>query len=61
MPITPSFLPTVATVDLTALAHNLSQFRQILSPGCEVMAVVKANAYGHGAIDTSRTLIQQGV
>jgi alanine racemase len=61
VPITPPFLPTVATVDLTALTHNLSQFRQILSPGCEVMAVVKANAYGHGAIETSRTLIQQGV
>ncbi|THJ18011.1 MAG: alanine racemase [Nitrospira sp. CG24B] len=61
MPITPPFLPTVATVDLTALTHNLSQFRRILSPGCEVMAVVKANAYGHGAIETSRTLIQYGV
>lgn len=61
MPITPPFLPTVATVDLTALTHNLSQFRQILSPGCDVMAVVKANAYGHGAIETSRTLIQHGV
>jgi alanine racemase len=61
VPITPPFLPTVATVDLTALTHNLSQFRQILSPGCDVMAVVKANAYGHGAIETSRTLIQHGV
>jgi alanine racemase len=61
VPITPPFLPTVATVDLTALIHNLSQFRQILSPGCDVMAVVKANAYGHGAIETSRTLIQHGV
>lgn len=61
MPITPTFLPTVATVDLAALAHNLSQFRRILSPGCEVMAVVKANAYGHGAIETSRTLIRHGI
>jgi alanine racemase len=61
VPITPPFFPTVATVDLTALTHNLSQFRQILSPGCDVMAVVKANAYGHGAIETSRTLIQHGV
>ncbi|TKB63831.1 MAG: alanine racemase [Nitrospira sp.] len=61
MPITPPFFPTVATVDLTALTYNLSQFRRILSPGCEVMAVVKANAYGHGAIETSRTLIQHGV
>ncbi|MGQ0557469.1 MAG: alanine racemase [Nitrospiraceae bacterium] len=61
MPITPPFLPTVATVDLAALTHNLSQFRRILSQKCDVMAVVKANAYGHGAIETSRTLIQHGV
>lgn len=61
MSITPTFLPTVATVDLTALAHNLSQFRRILSSGCEVMAVVKANAYGHGAVETSHTLIRHGV
>ncbi|MDF0652632.1 MAG: alanine racemase [Nitrospira sp.] len=61
MPSTPTFLTTVVTIDLTALAHNLSQFRRILSPGCDVMAVVKANAYGHGAIQTSRTLIRHGV
>ncbi|MBH0203357.1 MAG: alanine racemase [Nitrospira sp.] len=61
MPITPPFLPTVATVDLSALVHNLSKFRRILSPRCDVMAVVKANAYGHGAVETSRTLIQHGV
>src|SRR6185437_16090589 len=52
---------TVAIVDLTALVHNLSQFRRMLSPGCDVIAVVKANAYGHGAIETSRTLIRHGV
>jgi alanine racemase len=61
VPIASTFFPTVATVDLTALTHNLSQFRRILSPGCDVMAVVKANAYGHGAIETSQTLIQHGV
>jgi len=33
----------------------------MLSPGCDVIAVVKANAYGHGAIETSRTLIRHGV
>jgi alanine racemase len=61
VPIAPTFSPTVATVDLTALAYNLSQFRRILSPGCDVMAVVKADAYGHGAIETSRALIRNGV
>lgn len=59
--MTQDFLPTVATIDLTALAHNLAQVRRILSPGCDVMAVVKADAYGHGALETSQTLIRHGV
>ncbi|MBK9306322.1 MAG: alanine racemase [Nitrospira sp.] len=53
--------PTVATVDLTALAHNVLQLRRFLSPGCNVMAVVKANAYGHGAVKTAQALVQQGI
>jgi alanine racemase len=55
------FYPTVATVDLAALAHNLSQLRRVLSPLCDIMPVVKANAYGHGVIQTSQTLIQHGI
>ena len=31
-----------------ALAHNVSVLRGALPPGCELMAVVKADAYGHG-------------
>ncbi|MDH5739953.1 MAG: alanine racemase [Nitrospira sp.] len=61
MPIPSTFLPAVATIDLTALAHNLLQLRRLLSPGCDIMAVVKANAYGHGAVEISQTLIRQGV
>jgi alanine racemase len=61
VPIPFTFLPTVATVDLTALAHNLLQLRRFLSPGCEIMAVVKANAYGHGAVEIAQTLIRHGV
>lgn len=53
--------PTVAILDLAALAHNLDQVRRCLSPGCEVLAVVKADAYGHGAVVISRTLVQLGV
>jgi alanine racemase len=59
--ITSNFHPTFATVDLAALAHNFSQIRKCLPPRCLVMPVVKANAYGHGAIETARTLIQQDV
>ena len=61
MPTTSTFSPTYAAVDLTALAHNLTQLRHILSPGCDILAVVKANAYGHGAVETATALIGQGV
>ncbi|MDX2251690.1 MAG: alanine racemase [Nitrospira sp.] len=58
---TSTFLPTSASVDLTALVHNLTQFRKTLVPGCDIMAVVKANAYGHGAVETAKALVRQGV
>jgi len=61
VPTISTFSPTYATVDLSALTHNLTQLRGILSPGCEIMAVVKANAYGHGAVEISRSLITEGV
>jgi alanine racemase len=40
--------PTTAVVDLEALRHNLAEARR-RAPGSRVVAVVKANAYGHGA------------
>ena len=61
MPTLSTFSPTSATVDLTALAHNVSEFRRRLSPGCNIMAIVKANAYGHGAVDVARALLKQGI
>ena len=48
-----TLLPTYATINLAALAHNLSRITHYLLPGCEAMAVVKANAYGHGAVETA--------
>ena len=39
-----------ASLDLGALAWNLGQLRRLLPSGCQVMAVVKADAYGHGAL-----------
>lgn len=54
-------LHTYASIDLAALVHNLLQIRERLSHGCNIMAVVKANAYGHGAVEVSRTLVQAGV
>lgn len=40
--------PATATIDLSALRHNLAQARE-LAPHSRVVAVVKANGYGHGA------------
>ncbi len=40
--------PTVAVIDKGALKHNYRELRKRISPGTGVMAVVKADAYGHG-------------
>ncbi|MBW4432174.1 MAG: alanine racemase [Pelatocladus maniniholoensis HA4357-MV3] len=47
-------------IDLMALSHNVQQLRQFLSPRTQLMAVVKADAYGHGAITVAQTALQSG-
>lgn len=47
-------------VDLDAASANLRTTRSVLAPGTEVIAVVKANAYGHGAAPVARTLQDAG-
>ncbi|WP_332972933.1 MULTISPECIES: alanine racemase [unclassified Microcoleus] len=47
-------------IDLAALTHNVKQLKNLLSPQTELMAVVKADAYGHGAIAVSQTALQAG-
>ena len=44
-----------------ALRHNVKILQEALAPGCRLMAVVKADAYGHGAIPVARYLQAQGV
>jgi alanine racemase len=48
-------------VDHGALARNLAVLRGIAGEDRGVIGVVKANAYGHGAIEVSRTLVEHGV
>lgn len=48
------FRPTYAEIDLRNLSHNISEIRKYISPNAKLMAVVKANAYGHGAVDIAR-------
>ncbi len=53
--------PTVAELDLHALAHNLKGIRKKVGRDVKVMAVVKANAYGHGIAEVARFLEQRSV
>ena len=48
-------------VDLDAIAHNAKQLHAALPGGCELMAVVKAEAYGHGAVEVAARLQRENV
>lgn len=50
-----------AIIDLKTLCHNYSIYSSLLPDGCKTMAVVKANAYGHGDIQVATTLQKNGV
>jgi alanine racemase len=47
-------------IDLAALSHNVQQVAGSLSPRTQLMAVVKADAYGHGAVTVAQTALQSG-
>lgn len=48
-------------LDLDALSHNVHALRSLMRPGCELMAVLKANAYGHGVHILGPALDRLGV
>ncbi len=51
---------TRAVIDLDAIEGNLRRFRQEISPATRLMAVVKANGYGHGAVMIAQTALAAG-
>ena len=51
---------TWAEVDLDAIAHNGRQLKKHIGEQVELMAVVKANAYGHGAVMVAKTALESG-
>jgi alanine racemase len=57
----PSGRPTVAEIDLSALTFNYRQLKKRIPKGVKVLAVVKADAYGHGAVPVARKLEKLGV
>lgn len=48
-------------VNVENLRHNVETLKKVMQPGCELMAVVKAQAYGHGAVLTASYLNKMGV
>lgn len=60
-PLASHLSPISVTVDLTALRHNYQAIQQHLLPHTRVLAIIKADAYGHGAISIAQTLQGLGV
>ncbi|TCZ76553.1 alanine racemase [Paenibacillus albiflavus] len=54
------YRPTWAEISLDALEWNWSEFRRVLPNELRMMAVVKANAYGHGAVQVAEQVLEQG-
>ncbi|WP_341321662.1 alanine racemase [Solibacillus sp. FSL H8-0523] len=60
MCIQTNYRPTKAVIDLQAIASNISSLRKHLQPDVQIIAVVKANAYGHGDIEVAKAAIRAG-
>ncbi|MEO3945607.1 alanine racemase [Gorillibacterium sp. CAU 1737] len=52
---------TRVEISLDALRHNIEAFRRYLPDTIALMAVIKADAYGHGAVQVAQEALQQGV
>jgi alanine racemase len=52
--------PTWLEVDLEAIAHNVRRVVDIVGPEAQVLAVLKADGYGHGAVRIARTALNNG-
>lgn len=54
-------LPLIqAEIDLSAIDHNIKEIRRLVGPETKILAAVKANAYGHGALEVSQQVLDSG-
>lgn len=53
--------PTLVIVEMDNIIHNLCELKKITSKRAKTMAVVKADAYGHGSLEVSKACIESGV
>ncbi|MBE7032210.1 MAG: alanine racemase [Ruminococcaceae bacterium] len=49
-----------AEIDLDAISHNVKEIKNIIRPDVKLMAVVKADAYGHGAFEVAKACLESG-
>ncbi len=56
-----TYRPTWAEIDLEAVKYNLGEIKDLLDEKVDVMAVIKANAYGHGIEQVGKALVSEGV
>lgn len=54
------YRPCWAEINLSALRHNFQTVKGHLSPATRLLAVVKANAYGHGLVEVARVTLEEG-
>lgn len=54
------FRPTKAIIDLQAIKQNVKNLKKLLQPDVQIIAVVKANAYGHGDVAVAEAALKAG-
>lgn len=53
--------PVWAEIDLDAIVKNMQKIKELKDPEAELLAVVKGDGYGHGAVEVSQTMLENGV
>lgn len=50
----------VSEINLDAIAHNTKQIRKIVNDKTDIMVIIKADAYGHGAVEVAKVALYNG-
>ena len=52
--------PTRVEISLAKLDRNIQRLKSLLNPSTALMAIVKANAYGHGIVEIAKQALKSG-
>lgn len=58
--MTEHFRPAWLEIDLNAISHNIQTIQNFVGPQTSIMAIVKANAYGHGLVPSAKAALKAG-